>query len=270
VRGWRARLLDTLVTSHLRAIDAEQVRPERTSEARVLATVYLCGFLLWVLNYVVLDLGVQRRVAAFLIEHLGLWGGDLEQVLATEMALTMRIAWALGCMTLYLVVPALVYRFGFRRRVLELLSPKGFVKHLWIYVLLFLPVAGCVWVVSFQGSFQATYPFYRNPPSAWHLLLWELFYGLQFFSLEFFFRGFMLAEVKLRFGWRAVLIMVVPYCMIHFGKPALEALGALVAGTVLGVLALRTRNIWGGVAIHVAVAWWMDVSSLIRQGWFER
>jgi hypothetical protein len=52
--------------------------------------------------------------------------------------------------------------------------------------------------------------------------------------------------------------MVVPYCMIHYGKPMAETCGAIFAGLVLGTIAMRTRSIWGGVAIHVCVALSMD------------
>jgi uncharacterized protein len=50
----------------------------------------------------------------------------------------------------------------------------------------------------------------------------------------------------------------VPYCMIHYGKPMTETLGAIGAGIILGTLAMRTRSIWGGVVIHVGVATMMD------------
>jgi membrane protease YdiL (CAAX protease family) len=56
--------------------------------------------------------------------------------------------------------------------------------------------------------------------------------------------------------------MIVPYCMIHFQKPMAETFGAIIAGLVLGTLAMRTRSIWGGVAIHAAVALTMDVLAL--------
>jgi membrane protease YdiL (CAAX protease family) len=56
--------------------------------------------------------------------------------------------------------------------------------------------------------------------------------------------------------------MIVPYCMIHYGKPLPETLGAIVAGLVLGTLALRTRSIWGGVLIHIGVALTMDMLAL--------
>jgi membrane protease YdiL (CAAX protease family) len=57
-------------------------------------------------------------------------------------------------------------------------------------------------------------------------------------------------------------VMIVPYCMIHYGKPMPETLGAIGAGLILGTLAMRTRSIWGGVLIHVGVATTMDVLAL--------
>jgi membrane protease YdiL (CAAX protease family) len=38
-----------------------------------------------------------------------------------------------------------------------------------------------------------------------------------------------------------------------------ETFGAIIAGIVLGTLALRTKSIWGGVLIHVGVALTMDL-----------
>jgi membrane protease YdiL (CAAX protease family) len=58
--------------------------------------------------------------------------------------------------------------------------------------------------------------------------------------------------------------------MIHFGKPLPECLGSIIAGLVLGVLAMDTRSIWGGVTIHVAVAWGMDFAALSQKGVLER
>ena len=97
------------------------------------------------------------------------------------------------------------------------------------------------------------------------LLIWELFYGLQFFALEFFFRGFMLHAWKDRLGYFSIFAMVIPYCMVHFQKPWPETLGAILAGTVLGTISLRTGTIWGGVFIHVAVAWSMDFAAIVQK-----
>ncbi len=60
--------------------------------------------------------------------------------------------------------------------------------------------------------------------------------------------------------------MVVPYVMIHFRKPMFETVGAVIAGSVLGVLSLRTGSIWGGFLIHIAVAISMDVAAMAIRG----
>ena len=68
----------------------------------------------------------------------------------------------------------------------------------------------------------------------------------------------------------AVAVMLVAYTMLHFTKPYLEASGAVIAGLVLGYLALRTRSIWGGITVHGMVAVTMDLAALTHHGWFER
>ena len=59
--------------------------------------------------------------------------------------------------------------------------------------------------------------------------------------------------------------MAVPYCMIHYGKPYLEACGAMVAGVVLGSLSMKTRSIYPGFLVHVTVAILMDILALDRR-----
>jgi membrane protease YdiL (CAAX protease family) len=53
--------------------------------------------------------------------------------------------------------------------------------------------------------------------------------------------------------------------MIHYGKPYLEAHGAVVAGVVLGTLSLRTRSIYSGFLLHISVAAGMDTLSLFKR-----
>jgi membrane protease YdiL (CAAX protease family) len=124
-------------------------------------------------------------------------------------------------------------------------------------------------LASFNGEFQARYPMYDMAPgeSWWpYLWAWWLLYALQFVAVEFFMRGFLVHGLKLRFGFAAVFVMVVPYTMIHFHKPMPEALAAIVGGIVLGYLSLKTRSIWWGVALHMAIAGSMDVLALAQTG----
>ncbi len=179
----------------------------------------------------------------------------------------------------FFVLPALLIVSLPGERLREYgLSFKDFWKHLPIYGILFLIVLPAVIAVSFTDSFANHYPFYKPWQNAahprglgWHdLLIWEVLYMLQFFSLEFFFRGFLLHSLKRSLGAYAVFVMAVPYCMIHFGKPMPETLGAVAAGVVLGTLALRTGSIWAGVMIHVSVAWSMDFLALLQTGRFPK
>ena len=142
-------------------------------------------------------------------------------------------------------------------------SPRGFFRHLWIYLLMFALIFPGVYKASLTDSFRDTYPFYRLANrSAFDLWAWQALYAAQFLSLEFFFRGFLLQGLRRALGSNAIFVMIVPYCMIHYGKPLPETLGAIGAGLILGTMAMRTRSIWGGVLIHVGVAVSMDLMAL--------
>ncbi|HEU0029634.1 MAG TPA: type II CAAX endopeptidase family protein [Kofleriaceae bacterium] len=164
----------------------------------------------------------------------------------------------------YVVIPALVIACMPGERIRDYhLSARGFFRHLWIYVVMFLAFSPIVMLASMSPSFRETYPFYRMANrSQFDLWSWEALYIVQFLSLEFFFRGFLLQGLRRVIGSNAVFVMIVPYCMIHYGKPLPETLGAIFAGLILGTLAMRTRSIWGGVLIHCGVAITMDVLAL--------
>lgn len=166
----------------------------------------------------------------------------------------------------FFVLPALVVKLILRQKIADHgLHTRGFLKHSWIYVTAFLIVLGLVGIVSAEQSFKTYYPFYNDASRSWYdFWAWEALYAAQFFSLEFFFRGFWLKAGKRGMGSHAIYAMVVPYCMIHFGKPFPETLAAIIAGVFLGTLALRTRSIWSGFLIHVGVAISMDMAALMR------
>jgi membrane protease YdiL (CAAX protease family) len=177
-----------------------------------------------------------------------------------------HVWWALWRVMGYFVVPALLVRWGFRESIREYgLQTRGFAQHAWIYGLCFAIVLPLVIAVSFTPEFRDYYPFYKLTTRSWaDFVVWEMLYAAQFFSLEFFFRGFWLRACSATMGSHAIFAMVVPYCMIHFGKPWLECLGAIIAGIVLGTLAMKTRSIWSGFLIHVSVALSMDTAAMLQ------
>ncbi len=176
--------------------------------------------------------------------------------------------WSAARVLGYVLVPILVWKACFRRdRILDYgLHVKGFFKHLWIYGVMLAIVVPVMLIVSQQPDFGNYYPFYKLSSRSWFdFLAWEAAYYVQFFALEFFFRGWMVGALRRTMGSAAIFVMCVPYCMIHYGKPYLEAHGAIIAGVVLGSLAMKTRSIYAGFLLHVTVAAAMDFLSLWKR-----
>lgn len=180
--------------------------------------------------------------------------------------------WALAGFVYYGVLPPLVVKFVFRERLADYgLKLRGAFTDGWVYLVMLAVMAPLVWAMSFNPHFQATYPFYTHPkgtplwPNFWR---WELAYGMQFVGVEFLFRGFMIHGLRRRFGAYSIVIMTVPYCMIHFAKPLPETLASILAGLVLGFMSLRMCSVVLGVAIHMSVAMSMDFASMWQKGWF--
>jgi membrane protease YdiL (CAAX protease family) len=177
--------------------------------------------------------------------------------------------WSFARCATYALLPLIAWKVLFPRdRLLDLGLRAGATRgDLRAYAWCLLAVAPVVALASREPEFAAYYPFYSLASrSRLDLAVWEALYVAQFFALEFFFRGFLLAATRASLGAGAIFAMCVPYCMIHYGKPYLEANAALVAGVVLGTLAMRTRSIYGGFVVHVVVALGMDALALTRRG----
>jgi membrane protease YdiL (CAAX protease family) len=178
--------------------------------------------------------------------------------------------WAVVMVTTYVVPPVLLIKFVFRERIRDYgVRVRGIGAHLHTYAVLYAIAAPLIVAASFTAAFQERYPFYHPLPgnSLWpYLYAWWACYWLQFCALEFFFRGFMVHGLAPRLGWAAIFAMVVPYNMLHYGKPMAEALAAIVGGVVLGSLSMKTRSIWWGAALHISIALTMDLCALGHAG----
>lgn len=175
--------------------------------------------------------------------------------------------WTLCHLLTFIVLPWLVIRFGFKQSMRDFGWRWNQVSEHWRgYLLLLSPILVFVVLVSFGEDFVNHYPFYRHAGRSWlDFFLWQMLYMSQFVFLEFFFRGFMLNALRPAIGANAIWVMCVPYMMIHLPKLALEATGAILFGLFLGILALQSRSIWGGVLVHAGVALSMDVAALLRK-----
>ncbi|HSC68589.1 MAG TPA: CPBP family intramembrane glutamic endopeptidase [Cellvibrio sp.] len=176
--------------------------------------------------------------------------------------------WWTSCHLLtFIILPWLVIRYGFNQSMRDFGWRWNQVSEHWRgYLFLLSPILVFVVLVSFGEDFVNHYPFYQYAGRSWlDFLLWEVLYMSQFVFLEFFFRGFMLNALRPAIGANAIWVMCVPYMMIHLPKLALEATGAILFGLFLGILALQSRSIWGGVLVHAGVALSMDLAALLRK-----
>lgn len=222
----------------------------------VLACVSVCLLLLHYGKY-------SRNMALFLSE------GSLVSLKASPWYELSAYVWWTGMHLLaFVLLPWLVIRLCLREKMRDFgWRINDSLQHWRGYLLLLSPILVFVVLVSFGEDFVNHYPFYGLAGRSWFdLVAWELLYLSQFVFLEFFFRGFMLNALRPAMGANAVWVMCVPYLMIHFPKLWLEATGAILFGLFLGILALRSRSIWGGVLVHAGVALSMDIAALLRKG----
>ena len=167
----------------------------------------------------------------------------------------------------YVLIPAILIRYVLKARVRDFGWQLNEAPRHWRgYLLLLSPILVFIYLVSLGEDFVNHYPFYSLASRSWFdLFAWEFLYLNQFVCLEFFFRGFILYALRTAIGANAVWVMCVPYLMIHFPKLWLEATGAILFGLFLGILALRSRSIWGGVLVHAGVAVTMDIAAILRK-----
>lgn len=142
----------------------------------------------------------------------------------------------------------------------------GSVHQHWLgYILLMSPILLFAFLASFRDDFANHYPFYNMASRSWFdFIAWEIIYISQFIAVEFFFRGFIVNGLRIPFGSLSIAVMCLPYLMLHFPKLWLESTGAISFGLLLGILALRSKSIWGGVFVHVGIALMMDVTAMLQ------
>lgn len=133
----------------------------------------------------------------------------------------------------------------------------------------------CIAIGSFFSDIQAYYPRYQrsggdnfadhNGLPVWvSVIVYELSYGSDFVAVELFFRGFLIHAFVKMLGGYAVLPMVVTYAFLHFGKPLTETVSSVFGGYILGIVSYKTENVWGGIIIHIGVAWSMEIFGYLQ------
>ena len=173
---------------------------------------------------------------------------------------------------LRLVIPYLLVRFKLRQPPREYgYVVRGGTQWRWIYVGLFVVMVPLVIWASSLPDFQASYPQARglitgNEVSLRLFVLYHAAYFMMFLSGESFWRGYMTFGLGRDLDVAALPWMVMMYSIGHYAKPILEVNASIIAGFVLGYLALRHRSFFLGALLHWSIALTMDLAVLYQRG----
>ena len=174
--------------------------------------------------------------------------------------------WFLFDTVLFLVIPILIIKFIFKEPA-ETYGLKFNIKLNGIVVVLFtliifLPV---IILISSSENFVQYFPLMQSAKNDLStFVIYELLFILFIFSWEFIFRGFLLFGLEEKFGVYSIFIQMIPFVILHNGKPFLETFASIFGGIFLGYLALRYRTIIYGFLIHSSILVILDLISFIK------
>jgi hypothetical protein len=159
---------------------------------------------------------------------------------------------------IYTVLKSKPAQFGFRIGDLKF----GIYSSL-IFLIIMLPV---LWIASGSESFAKAYPQGGNTirENISILMYYELFVGFYMLAWEFFWRGYVLFGLKEKFGYYAIFIQMIPFFILHRGKPEIEVFASIFAGLILGIQAFRSNSFIYCFFLHWTIMIFVDVISVLR------
>ncbi|MCU7494564.1 MAG: CPBP family intramembrane metalloprotease [Ignavibacteria bacterium] len=187
-------------------------------------------------------------------------------LISPEAELRRFLFWFLGDFGLLFLIPCLIIKVFFKKKLSDYGLKRGdysFGLRTTAFALLIMLII--VWFVSALNSFSENYPTLFSAREDWNaFFLFESALLLYMLAWEFIWRGYMLFGLEEKFNYYTVLVQMLPFVILHNGKPVLETFGAIVGALILGVLALRTRSIIYGIIIHFGTLFSIDIISILR------
>ena len=149
----------------------------------------------------------------------------------------------------FAVLPVLTITVILRRNPLDFGLRLGNFKVWRFYVIATLIVALPILYIASRSSVLAQYYTLRQfdvgkyaVETTAYLLAWE-----------FLFRGFLLFGLKEKLKESSILVQMVPFVLVHFGKPEIETISTILTGIYFGFVAYRGNSYWPAFIIHLFV-----------------
>jgi membrane protease YdiL (CAAX protease family) len=155
----------------------------------------------------------------------------------------------LSSLVYYAVLPLLVIVLLLRKNPLDFGFRLGDVRKWLAYVGITCLIGAPILYFSSRGAaFQGYYDMmhFRTGAYAWSI-------AVTLFASEFLFRGFLIFGLKDRLKEGSILVQMIPFVMVHFGKPEVETLSTILTGLYFGFIVYRTRSFWPAFLIHLFI-----------------
>jgi len=149
----------------------------------------------------------------------------------------------------YAVLPILTVVLILRKNPLDFGLKWGAFKVWGFYIAIVCFIAAPILLItSHIPSFQKYYIMEH-----FNIVNYVLVTCASLFAQEFFYRGFLLFGLKDKFKEGSILIQMIPFFLVHLGKPVLETISTIFTGVLFGYIVYRGRSFWPSFFIHMFI-----------------
>ena len=154
-----------------------------------------------------------------------------------------------GALLYFFLLPVLTIIIVLRRNPLDFGLNFGDFRAWWPYTLATIIIA--VPVLFAFSHIDSLREYYTRPDL--NLLTYIGGILIYLFSWEFIFRGFFLFGLREKLGILSVVVQMVPFVILHFGKPELEVISTIFTGLWFGYICYRGNSFWPAFIIHSVI-----------------
>ena len=151
-------------------------------------------------------------------------------------------------MIYYLILPVFTILIILRKNPLDFGLRFGDYKLWGFYILVTVIIAI---PILYIGSLLYSISKYYTTPFNYFNFLTQMVPLLFFW--EYLLRGFLLFGLKERFKEASILIQMVPFVLLHIGKPEIEILICIPMGLWFGYIAYRGKSFWPAFITHTFI-----------------
>ena len=149
----------------------------------------------------------------------------------------------------YIILPVIVITVILRKNPLDFGLKLGNPRIWGFYVIIMCLIAfPLLYAYRHSPTFQSYYGI-----AQFNFINYFLVTFVNIFAIEFLFRGFLLFGLREKWKEGSILIQMIPFVLIHLGKPELETLSTIITGIYFGYAAYRGKSFWPAFIMHMFI-----------------